>query len=524
MKYGIFPRHDSASHYANIPSGYYTLLTYLIFVVLIIVIRKYHPNRSSNIFIKRIYELNPIFLISYFATTIFVILFSTFFTQNERVVSVFTKRLGRVSYAFTNFLILMMFQEPISLFNRLVSYLEFVNLHKWLSRAIFIISILHGFMFICKWSSDPNISLWNKMIVNKANFIGLILYIEVCFMLIVSLRPVRQKSYKLFYLSHQIINLSFIMLTPFHARPSVTFPFFVINLVLLTIYGINKSIQSHQITILDKREVLESRLYILTMSANWLGDTRKIYPGSHIRVSPYSIWSWKYWLLPSHPYTVVTHRNSEITLIIKKTKFEIFKNKTYRISGPFENVSITQFFEWSKKLNNVILVAGGSGISFILPIYHYIQDNQDSTISYKSLKLIWLVKNISEFKHVRDNIGLPSKYFKEMEVFITAETEENNTIDFINENENDIELQNFVPIENKNNTDIEIRNNIKYGRVNWEIDFEDILNSDYNERIGNYDINTENYIIGCGPQELIHDCEIFGRQHNYKVISEYYSL
>lgn len=528
MDYSLSIRHNPTSHYANIPSGYYAFLICFVFVILVFLVRKYLPNRSTQRFVKIFYELNPIFLICYFAITISLILFSTFFTQQERVVNVFTKRLGRISYVFTNFLIMVMFQEPLSLFKGLASYLEFINLHKWLSRTVFGLSILHGFMFIGKWASDPTVSVWDKLIMKKANFIGFIIYIEICFMSVVSLKPMRQKSYKLFYFSHQLINLSFIILTPFHARPRVTFPFFVINLALLTIYCVNKAIKSHQIMILDKKEVPESRLYTVTIPANSLGDSPIVFPGSHIRISPYPIWSWKYWLLPSHPYTVVSCMNDEIKLIIKKTKFELNEDETYRINGPFENISISNFIKWQEDLNNIILVAGGSGISFILPIYHYLQNNRYSTISYISLKMIWLVKNVSEFKHIRNNIGLPYEYFEQMEIFITADTEENNnnnnlndnSMDFVNGNLDDIELQNFIPVQNKLDTNEETRNNIKYGRINWEIDFEDILNSD-NELNSN---NTNNYIIGCGPEALIYDCVAFGAQHNYQVISEYYSL
>ena len=529
MDYNLFPRHNSKSHYANIPSGYYTLLICFIFTLLMFLVRKYLQNRTTQRYVKIIYELNPIFLICYFGITISLILFSVFFSQQERVVSVFTKRLGRISYVFTNFLIMVMFQEPLSLFKGLASYLEFVNLHIWLSRTIFGLSILHGFMFIAKWSSDPTVSIWDKLIVNKANLIGFIICIEICFMLVVSLKRIRQKSYKFFYFSHQLINLSFIILTPFHARPRVTFPFFIINLVLLTVYCVNKTIQSHQIMVLDKKEVPESRLYTVTIPASSLGDSTMVSPGSHIRINPYPIWNWKYWLLPSHPYTVVSCGDDEIKLIIKKTRFELNKGDTYRINGPFENVSITNFIKWQEDLNNIILVAGGSGISFILPIYHYLHNNRYSTISYKLLKMIWLVKSVSEFKHIRDNIGLPSEYFEHMEVFVTAEREGNSNADdnvtnFVNENQDDIELQNFIPIENKIDTNEEMKNNIRYGRINWELDLEDILNNDSESFAVNNNSNTKNYIIGCGPEQLIYDCEMFGAQHNYQVISEYYSL
>lgn len=542
---GLFPRHGSSAHFANIHSGYYLLVTCILFALIVVFIRRFLSNRFKQNIIRAIYGLSPLFLVCYFASSITLILALVFITQHqEHYYNVFTKRLGRISYAFTNLIILMVLQDPLSIFKGTFSYLEFIPLHKWLSRSIFGLSILHGILFIIKWSRDPNVSVWAKMLKNKANLIGVILSLEILSMLIISLKPIRQKSYKLFYITHQLVNLSFIILIPFHARPGVSFPFLVINLCLLVAYCLNRTIRCQRLNVQGISQSIDSRLYIVELPAeNFYLSSDNWSLGSHIRISPYARYDPRYWLFPSHPYTVATQNKSSIKLIINKTNFFMEYTKKYTINGPYQNCFVSQVMQdKGKKVNNIILVAGGSGISFILPIYQFLlsTDNPHSSkISYNSLKIVWLVKNIGEFIHIKRNLGISSEYFEQMDIFITAEIDPlenvkaknniNTATSNNNNNEEDIELQDFVPMIDKMDNSIdgegESNNNnkrIRYGRINWEVDLQDICIPSEEE---NTTINANgNYIIGCGPEGLIHDCEKFGTRNNYEVITEYYSL
>lgn len=524
----LFPRHGGSSHYANIPSGYYLLLSCFIFIALISFTRKFLLQGANQGFIKWIYGFNPIFLFLYFTLTIIALVFPLFITQHDHYYNVFTKRLGRIAYGFTNLIILIMLQEPLSIFNGMISYLEFIPLHKWLSRGIFGISILHGILFILKWYRDPEVSLWEKMVVKKANFIGFVIFIEFCFMSIISMKPLRHKSYKFFYFSHQLINLSFIILIPFHARPRVTFPFLIINIFLMVIYCLNKTWKGHRISISDKIETFENQFYIVTLPSTELYMELPT-PGSHLRISPFARYNWKYWLLPSHPYTIATSSPHEVKLIIKKTNFIIDENHQYTICGPLPNHSIERLIQCEEILNHIILIAGGSGISFILPIYYYLLNNKDSTMSFQSLRFIWLVKDIVEYKFIRNNVGLSEEYFKDMDIYITATDVTTTETDMMNDNSNedDIELQNFIPIRKENNMDDKNtigEEKIKYGRINWDLDLQDLCLEDGAYNNNNQGNNKNNYIIGCGPNNLIKDCENFGSKNNYHVITEYYSI
>ncbi|CAL9735539.1 probable metalloreductase Aim14p [Monosporozyma servazzii] len=537
----LYPRHGGSSHYANIPSGYYLLVSCLLFVALVLVVKKFVPQRGNQRGFKWIYELNPIFLSVYFTSTVIILMSTLFITSHDHYYNIFTKRLGRISYGFTNLIILIMLQEPLSVFNGMVSYLEFIPLHKWLSRGVIGMSLMHGVLFAVKWHRDPDVKLWDKMVVNRANFVGVVISMLFCFMLIISVKQMRHKWYRLFYLSHQLINLCFVVLIPFHARPTVTFPFLTINVLLMVVYCLNNTWKARRVSVIEKIETYENRFVIVTIPCTCDGF---VSPGSHVRVSPYARYDLRYWLLPSHPYTVATYSTGEVKLIIKKTRFRIDETQTYTICGPIANASIDRLVQGGGRLGHVILVAGGSGISFILPIYCYLLNNNNTAaattegmISFKRLKIIWLVKDIVEYEFIRDKVGLPEELFANMDIYITVSVAEGGVVDDNSNDEEDIELQNFIPMRGlssdkdtiPHDKDTIETDRIKYGRIDWDLDLQELCDDvgDSNfvpEGENDNNDNNGNYIIGCGPQSLIEDCGKFGLKNGYKVITEYYSI
>lgn len=520
----LYRRHGGSSHYANIPSGYYLLLSCFIFIALVSLVRRFLPHRANQRGIKWVFELNPILLVIYFTSTVILLMVPVFITGHEHYYNIFTKRLGRIAYGFSNLIILIMLQEPLSVFNGVVSYLEFIPLHKWLSRGAILMSLLHGVLFIVKWYRDPEVSLWNKMVVKRPNFVGLIISIMFCYMLMISIKPMRCKSYRLFYISHQIINVSFIILIPFHARPGVTFPFLIINLLLMTVYCLNKTWKGDRVSVLEKVETYDNQFYIVTLPYDGLSKGRPASPGSHIRISPYARYDIRYWLLPSHPYTIATYSDHAIKLIIKKTHFQVDETRMYTVCGPYCNTSMETLIQQGDGLEHVILIAGGSGISFILPIYIYLLNNNGGTEG-KSIKIIWMVKDIIEYEFIRDKLGIASEYFANMDIYITVtHADDDREEGHANGNGEDIELQNFIPVRKsgvQNDKDDVTGDRIKYGRINWDVDMQELCGDD---NINNSNNKANNYIIGCGPESLIKDCELFGSKNGYRVITEYYSI
>ena len=121
-------------------------------------------------------------------------------------------------------------KEPI---RKNCTYTDFIPFHKWFSRIITVIGLLHGIFFIIKWAMDDNVSLKQKLILKTFNFVGFIISILVLFLLICSIGPMRRYNYRLFYIVHNLVNVAFILLTPIHSRPGVKFPFLLLNCTLL---------------------------------------------------------------------------------------------------------------------------------------------------------------------------------------------------------------------------------------------------------------------------------------------------
>lgn len=103
--------------------------------------------------------------------------------------------------------------------------------------------------------------------------------------------------------------------------------------------------------------------------------------GSHIRVSlPLS--NFRAWINPTHPYTVASlPEDSEVRLLVREAKFKINYGSKLSITGPYPSVASDIF----AKANRVLIVAGGSGLSYGASVYRGLEERG------VSVKLIWMV-------------------------------------------------------------------------------------------------------------------------------------
>ena len=249
-----FVKRHSETHFANIKYGYYVVVISLAYVIMLVLLRTFGtrtPARSAspikNKMIYRFYNIDPAFHIGilFFALLVPFYYHYSLITQS----TVYLKRLGRLSYALIP-LNLFLTLRPNWILGKKFTYTDFIPFHKWFSRVVTMIGLLHGIFFIIKWAIDDNVSLKQKLIFKTFNFVGFIISILVVFLLICSIGPMRRYNYRLFYIVHNLVNLAFILLTPIHSRPSVKFPFLLLNCILLLVHMINRVIFAKPVTCL----------------------------------------------------------------------------------------------------------------------------------------------------------------------------------------------------------------------------------------------------------------------------------
>ncbi|KAI5951516.1 AIM14 [Candida jiufengensis] len=525
-KIDIESRHGD-HHFINIKYGYYILgLSILQILYLLIFKYLYILNWKNKGYFNKILRSiqNPstiVILLIWFIIICFLSQWGIYNFSKEYIT--ICKRLGRIAYCLIPLNIYLILRINNSYTLNLGYYLQNLNLHKWISRLIFLLVILHAVGFLFKWIKENTIS----KVFNIWNFLGLVSLVPFIVLIFVSIRYLRRKWYSLFYIIHNVTAWFMILLITLHARPGVL-PIAIIN-VLLMIYQLYlRFFSGYNIDSIKVVDTPNSTLQISKISVPinfpvWL-------PGSHIRLN-YPISSFQSWVGSTHPFTIASiYENNHQTfdLITKKTKtFSINQQFSYYLTGPYPALP-PPFFTTSEIVN---VICGGSGISFGLPIYQYFKINSPNTI----INLIWCVR----FK--KDLFIVDKLDFENVQIYITSI--DDNEVEPIENTQNNLELPKFIiedegedhgllqqeeeeielqSIRGKDEGEEELKNTknnktYKLGRPKLDEVFA------MNNPATNYDPKCS-WVLACGPDSLINESRQWSKEHNYQFFSEKYEM
>lgn len=498
----LIKRH-SQLHKVNIKYGY-ILFGITVFIILIRTIalwfyQKQWQSSGRSTTSLRISKLPTPITIS-FLTLIIAILIMTKPHLNE--ITVVVKRTARLSYALVP-LDIFLASEPA--WFSVDNYLNTIQLHKWVSRIIVLLAIIHSVGFLLYYASVGTMG----NVFKPLNFLGFLTFLLANVML-VFWKPVRNYSYQLFYVYHNFFMVLFITLIYFHARPGVGFYFFLNCVLLFSSIG-KKYFYSKDITISEIIENSGSDYKIIKFPKSLLPES--YLPGCHVRIG-YSKWSPFFLLLPTHPYTVATTfegRNLLSSLVVKQTKFKLEPFETYSVQPNFQSSLSLNFFNTA---DNVNIVCGGSGVSFGLGIFEYfkrciIADGKDI-----KLKFVWITKKEEDLFILKD-LGVEG-----VDIYISnSESDELDTIQDEINNNSDIPLADY---DNRSHDSLSTLENdftniaIVGKRPNIEVILEKnlIKTIDYANK----------WIISCGPPSLNNECNRIAAKQKCRFFSEEYAF
>jgi hypothetical protein len=417
--------------------------------------------------------------------------------------SVLIKRTGRLSYALVP-LDIFLASQP-SWFS-IDNYLNTIQLHKWVSRIIIVLGLIHSVGFLVWYAAHESFGT----VFKPVNLIGFLVFIGANIMLIFW-KPVRNFNYKLFYIYHNIFLFAFVFIIFFHARPGVGFIFMLNIILLISQYG-KKYYYAKDITMSEIIENVGSDYIIVKFPKRLLPEG--YLPGSHVRIG-YSKWNPLFLVLPSHPYTVATiyeDRNLLSSLVIKKTKFVIEPFETYSILPIFKSSLSQNFFTTAENVN---IVCGGSGISLGLGIFEYfkraiVADGRDI-----KLKFIWITGKEEDLFILKDlNV-------QGVDIFVS--NHDNDSLDVI-----DFETNmgvTDIPLTELSNDSQDSLNTLEHKFENVAIigkrpNLDEMLQKNLAKTID----YANKWIISCGPPSLIYDCEKIATKEKCKFFSEEYAF
>lgn len=489
----VVKRHGN-THFANVKIGHFFFFLTLCNVFGIYLFHKIYLSRwlkSGRSTTSRRLVSTPNFV--KLAIWCVVILGLSFYKFKAAHLNVFMKRLGRFAYLLLPLDIFFAF-KPNPLPN--VYYLEFIFLHKWISRLIVLMSFIHGLMFTIRWAQGHEFFKFFRLL----NFLGVIAFLGFFVITIVSLKPLRRRFYKVFFTTHLILAWISPILIQFHARPGVTIYTFII--VILFIAQIITKIWKSENTKIEIKTSAGSYLQLITIPNNF----GYFLPAAHLRISNYSKQNILTYILPTHPFTISSlPGESSVKLIVKKTSLTLTSNTQYSISEPYPSLH-SNFF---KTAENVLLVAGGSGISYALGLYQSLASN-----NFTNMTLIWILRSKSDL-WILDHFPI-----RKIDIYITSEAQKTDDdyaeaeqlLDDLGNDE--LELQDIDPFNDSNEADNVPIKTMKFGRPNLNL---------YAGCVNQFD-KANNWVISCGTRSLNKDCSEWASSLKVRFHSEIYEL
>ncbi|CDK29839.1 unnamed protein product [Kuraishia capsulata CBS 1993] len=495
----VIPRHEGHHHHDHSKDkkwGYLTLLLSILYLVYLYVSNYIHSikwlksGRSTG---GKNWVLPGLWLrlLVFVAFSIVICLWGI---DKETFKSNF-RRFGRVAYCLVPLNIFLTFKPAVITGT---NYLDLLGLHKWLSRWLMVMAIVHSVGFTVVWIVNQEVSTWSKLFQFN-NLLGAITCNFSILLLVVSTKPIRRIMYQFFYLFHNVTMWLWVFAIIYHSRWEVTSYGALCGLLL--------AYQLYQRVFCVVRNL--TPLNFLTNGEHNLSLIRlpnpnkfSFEPGSHLRVyKNHSISKFWNWFLPSHPYSIVAMDMTSISLVVKGyNMFNPHVPQQYTISTKLYNSIHPNIF---KTAENVVIVCGGSGISFGLPIYqHFLQNSGNlDLVPY----LCWIVRSDSEL-YLLDELKV-----KGIEVFVTTGSGES-----VFNLEEEMLLADEIELESLEQTEEKENKVHRGGRPD--------LRGLIAPKMASTMDKANKWVVSCGPEGLVAECNKIAKQMKVQSLSEVYSM
>lgn len=293
--------------------------------------------------------------------------------------------------------------SPITYLTRL-THEELNPYHRALGRIILIFLSLHASFYLNFFIQK---SLLAKRIRDPDVILGLLAITTFLTLGTTALAWVRQKNYFLFFLIHVTASVLILPILYFHVSHLRTYIIESAIIYLILIAQRNTSVQK---TPNAKLTRLSHNLLSITIPLTpSLSNSKTFHPGQHIYLS-----------LPSqtrlrlNPFTIANlpKKDTHIRLVLRalngttrllaNTIPPSSPSKTpskqttipLNIEGPYGSAA---HFPNLATYNRILLVAGGVGATFTLPIYrHLIEQQEGIHTKAQTIKFVWAVKSIED--------------------------------------------------------------------------------------------------------------------------------
>lgn len=286
------------------------------------------------------------------------------------------------------------------------SHEEVNRWHRVIGRIIYVFLCLHGALYLNYYVQTG--VLTQRLTSSRVVILGLTALLGLSLLSTTALSAVRKYSYRVFFITHLLVALALPPLIFFHVRHARVY--MVESLLVFFL-----DLAARKLTTTTAASKLE-----LIPDTNLVKIVAKVpekfafrfvdYPGSHVYMSlPAASRSGSFKMLYEfmfNPFTVASVNESagEITLVARQLKGPVSRAlgnlASLSASGHKVPLSIEGPYGSSRhfsklvgnRVNRVLLVAGGVGATFVVPIYqHIVAENPAAQVH-----LVWAVREAGE--------------------------------------------------------------------------------------------------------------------------------
>jgi NAD(P)H-flavin reductase len=279
--------------------------------------------------------------------------------------------------------------------------------HRISGRIIYCFLVLHATFYL---NFFAQLGILQSRLTHLVPFLGALSITLLTLLAFTTLASIRKWSYRVFFVFHLTIAVSLMPVLFFHAPPlrfysMESLALFVVDLILKKLDTVTAA---SKITSIEHTKLVRLASPI---PASKIGRFYVV-PGQHVYLSipPRSVQSRIPFLsihqLLYNPFTVADVSPTGILLVFRALKGPTtiaLKQLTklpdadarINIEGPYG--AARRFPNFAAEFDRILLVAGGVGATFILPIYHRITSGMGSEgFSASRVELTWAMRSISE--------------------------------------------------------------------------------------------------------------------------------
>lgn len=278
--------------------------------------------------------------------------------------------------------------------------------HRLLGRIIYFFLLLHATWYL---NFFVQAGILYQRLTATVVIIGIVAFSLINVIATTALETVRRWSYRVFFVLHLLIGVTLMPLLFFHAKPLRIYTCEALTLFIFDIVCRNLDTVTGfaTVTSIPHTKLLQLKIPVPLSKI----ERFRAAPGQHVYLSippestpaknPASIHQ-----LLFNPFTIADVSGNSITLVLRalhgpttkaiSTLANLRKAKPpINIEGPYG--SSRRFPHLPSKYDRILLVAGGVGATFILPIYKDLREQMDAeAISPDRLTFTWSMRSGAE--------------------------------------------------------------------------------------------------------------------------------